>query len=111
MFRKIKSYFEYKKNKKIAKKEVVAIAATILPLIRTASSKSADIVNFVTRLSDESKRIEGEQLIKMVLDNISDMLKTDNKRIIEIFTYLASLSPSDINKILVHSITETMEKN
>ena len=102
---------EYRRNRKIAKKEIAAIAATALPLIRTVTSKSADITNFVTRLAEESKNIEGEQLVQMILDNISGILKTDNNRIIEIFTYMAGLSPSDMNNILVHSISETMKKD
>lgn len=31
-----------------------------------------------------------------------------NSRIIKIFTYIADLSPEDIQKILVHSMVETM---
>lgn len=111
MLNKIKKYFEYRKNRKIAKREIVAIAATILPLIHTVASKSVDITNFITRLATVTKNVEGEQLVQMILDNISGILNTDNNRILEIFTYLVELSPADINKILVHSISETMKKD
>lgn len=35
-------------------------------------------------------------------------LLSDGKRILEIFTYMAELTPEDIQKILVHSSVETM---
>lgn len=35
-------------------------------------------------------------------------LLSDQKRILEIFTYMAELTPEDIQKILVHSSVETM---
>lgn len=111
MLNKIKKYCEYRKNRKIAKREIVAIAATILPHIHTVTRKSADITNFITRLATEAKNVEGDQLIQMILDNVSGILNTDNNRILEIFTYLAGLSPSDMNKILVHSMSETIKKD
>lgn len=108
MIKKLKEYLLYRRNKKIAKRELTAIAATTLPLIQNASDKASNIVNFVTRLAEETKKMEGEQLIRMVLDDVSDMLETDNSRIIEIFSYLANMSPEDIQKILVHSLVETI---
>lgn len=110
MFKRIKERLEYRKNIKIVKKEIAAIVATTLPLIHTITSKSADITNFVTRLATETKNVEGEQLIQMVLDNVSDILNTDNNRIVEILTYLAGLTPEDIQKIIVHSVTETIQE-
>lgn len=35
-------------------------------------------------------------------------LLSDGKRILEIITYMAELTPEDIQKILVHSAVETM---
>lgn len=46
----------------------------------------------------------------MVLNEVSTALQTDNNRIIEILTYMANLQPEDIQKILVHSVVETMPK-
>ena len=108
MINKIKEYFEYRRNKKIAKRELTKIAATTLPVIREISNKGTDIAKFVVKLTNETKNIKGERLIELVLNEVSTALQTDNNRIIEILTYMASLSPQDIQKILVHSIVETM---
>ena len=108
MINRIKEYLEYRKNKKIAKKELAKIAATTLPVIREISNKGTDIAKFVVKLTNETKNIKGERLVELVLNEVSTTLQTDNNRIIEIFTYMASLSPEDIQKVLVHSITETL---
>ena len=108
MINRIKEYFEYRRNKKIAKREFAKMAATTLPVIREVSDKGADIVKFVVKLTNETKNIKGERLVKMVLNEVSTALQTDNNRIIEILTYMASLSPQDIQKVLVHSTVETM---
>lgn len=76
--------------------------------MRNISDKGSSIVNFVTRLAEETKEVEGEQLIRMVLDEVSTILDTDNDQIVEILSYLASMSPEDIQKILVHSLVETI---
>ena len=108
MIKRIKEYLEYRKNKKIAKREFAKMVATTLPVIRKVSDKGADIVKFIVKLTNESKNVEGERLVEMVLNEVSAALKTDNNRIIEILTYMASLSPQDIQKVLVHSAVETM---
>ena len=108
MINRIKEYFEYRRNKKIAKRELAKMAATTLHVIREVSDKGADIVKFIVKLTNESKNVEGERLVEMVLNELSTALQTDNNRIIEILTYMASLSPQDIQKILVHSIVETL---
>ena len=108
MIKRIKEYLEYRKNKKIAKRELAKMGATVLPVVRTVSTKGADIVKFIVKLTNESKNVEGERLVEMVLNEVSVALKTDNNRIIEILTYMANLKPEDIQKILVHSIVETM---
>ena len=105
---KIKEYIEYRHNKKIAKRELAKMAATALPVIREVSDKGTDIAKFVVKLTNETKNIKGERLVELVLNEVSTALQTDNNRIIEILTYMASLSPQDIQKILVHSIVETM---
>ena len=108
MFNKIKEYSEYRKNKRIAKYELAEMAATTLPVIREVSDKGTDIAKFVVKLTNETKNIKGEKLVELVLNELSTALHTDNNRIIEILTYMASLSPEDIQKVLVHSITETL---
>lgn len=57
------------------------------------STKGADIVKFVVKLTNETKNVDGERLIAMVLNEVSTALHTDNSRIIDILTYMASLSP------------------
>ena len=108
MINRIKEYFEYRKNKKIAKRELAKMVATTLPVIREVSDKGTDIAKFIVKLTNETKNIKGERLVEMVLNEVSTALQTDNNRIIEILTYMASLSPQDIQKVLVHSAVETM---
>ena len=109
MFNKIKEYSEYRRNKKIAKRELANIASTTLPVIREVSDKGTDIAKFVVKLTNDTKNVEGEKLVEMVLNELSTALQTDMNRIIEILTYMASLSPQDIQKVLVHSVVETMQ--
>lgn len=108
MTNRIKGYLEYRRNKKIAKRELARIVATTLPVVREISDKGADIAKFVVKLTNETKNIEGEKLVEMVLNEVSTVLQTNNNRLIEIFTYMANLQPADIQKILVHSMVETM---
>ena len=108
MIKRIKEYLEYRRNKRIAKRELAKMAATTLPVIREVSDKGTDIAKFVVKLTKETKNIKGERLVEMVLNDVSTALQTDNNRIIEILTYMASLSPQDIQKVLVHSAVETM---
>ena len=68
----------------------------------------ADIAKFVVRLVNETKDINGDELVKIVISNIADVLKTSDNRLIEIVTYMASLSPEDIQKVIVHSMVQTM---
>ena len=108
MIKRIKEYLEYRRNKRIAKRELAKMAATTLPVIREVSDKGTDIVKFIVKLTNETKNVEGERLIELVLNEVSNALQTDNNRIIEILSYLANLSPQDIQKVLVHSAVETM---
>lgn len=108
MINRMKEYLEYRRNKKIAKRELAKMAATTLPVIREVSDKGADIVNFVVKLTNETKNIKGERLVELVLNEVSTALQTDNSRIIEILSYMANLKPDEIQKILVHSVVETM---
>lgn len=111
MINRIKEYFEYRRNKKIAKREIAKIAATTLPVVKEFASNGTDIAKFIVRLTNEAKNVKGERLIEMVLNEVSTALQTDNNRIIEILTYMANMSPQDIQKVLVHSMVETMPDN
>lgn len=108
MINRMKEYLEYRRNKKIAKRELVKIAATVLPTIREVSDKGTDIAKFVVKLTNETKNIKGERLVELVLNEVSTTLQTDSERIIQIGQYMANLKPDEIQKILVHSMVETM---
>lgn len=108
MIKRINEYLEHRHNKKIAKRELAKMVATTLPVIREVSDKGTDIAKFVVKLTNETKNVKGERLVEMVLNEVSTALQVDNNRIIEILTYMASLSPEDIQKILVHSVVDTM---
>lgn len=108
MFKKIKDYFEYRKNVRNAKKQIAHLINTTIPIVNEVSEHSADIVKFIIKFVESTKSIDNEKLIEMVLSEVSHVLQTDNDRIIEILTYLANLSQDDIQKILVHSVVETM---
>lgn len=108
MINRMKEYLEYRRNKKIAKRELAKMAATTLLVIREVSDKGADIVNFVVKLTNETKNIKGERLVELVLNEVSTTLQTDNSRIIEILSYMANLKPDEIQKVLLHSMVETM---
>ena len=45
----------------------------------------------------------------MVLSELASVLNTNESRIIEIASYIATLSAGDIQKIIAHSIVETMD--
>lgn len=107
MMKRIMGYLEYRKNRKIAKREFAKMAAVALPTIRKITEKNAQTVAFIHRLADSAKNIEGDQLVKLVLDEVADTLKTSNSRIIEVLTYMSNLSPEDMGRIFVHSVAET----
>lgn len=111
MIKKIKEYLEYRRNKKIAKRELAKVTATTLPVVREVFGKGTNIAKFIVRLTNEMNNIEGERLIELVLNEISTILQTDNNRIVEILTYMVNLKPEEIQKILMNSLVETMPKN
>lgn len=110
MVKKIKEYFEYRKSVRNAKRELIKLMNTTLPLVNSVSERSGDIFNFVVKLTETMRNIDNDKLVEMVLSEVSHALQTDNTRIIEILTYMANLSQQDIQKILVHSVVETMPK-
>lgn len=109
MIKKIKEYLEYRRNKKLVKKEIAKIGASILPIVSNASTVGKDVIMFVTKLANESNKIEGEQFIEMILSELSKMLQTDNERILQIITYIAQLSPRDIQNIITNAAVNTMD--
>lgn len=111
MFENIKANKEYRKNKKIAKRELVKIMANTLPTVNKITVKGVDVLNFVNKTIEASKNVSGEEVIKIILSNLAEVLKTNESRIVEIFTYMASLSPEDIEKIISYSVINTMKDN
>lgn len=108
MIKKLKRYLEYRKDKKLAKRELSKMAATLLPAIRNFAEKKADTLNFIQKLVIATSSLSGEELIKVVLDVIADKLATDQTRIAEILQFMANMKPDDIQKVLLHSVVETM---
>lgn len=102
MFR-IREYLEYKKNKKIAKREMAKLAATTLPLVNQASEKSADIIKFVLHLVDAAKDAKDEKLLETVVHEIAILIDKNEKQIINVLSYMAGLSRDDIMKIVSYS--------
>lgn len=102
MFR-IREYLEYKKNKKIAKREMAKLAATTLPLVNQASEKSADIIKFVLHLVDAAKDAKDEKLLEIVVHEIAILIDKNEKQIINVLSYMAGLSRDDIMKIVFYS--------
>ena len=97
------SYFEYRKNKRIAKQEMAKLAATALPLVNEITERNTDIVQFVLDLVNTCKGLGGEKLVEKVLNEMSLLLESTQPRLLEILTYLAGMSPEDIQKVLVHA--------
>lgn len=110
MFEKIKEYITYKRNKKIAKREVMQILSSTLPVIREFAEHKADILNFIKNTTFAAKDMNGSELVKMVIDTFADKFSVDHERFIEVGSYLIGLSPEEMQKILVHSMVETIEK-
>lgn len=107
MIKKLKAYFEYRKNKRAVCKELAALDATFLPALNTLMSKSADLAMFFIKLSECTGTVSGETLIKTVLDLTADKLETDHTRLLEILRYIASLPPEDLQKIVINAMVET----
>jgi hypothetical protein len=111
MFENIKANKEYRRNKKIAKRELAKIMANTLPTVNKITVKGVDVLNFVNKTIEASKNVSGEEVIKIILSNLAEVLKTNESRIVEIFTYMASLSLEDREKIISHSVINTMKDN
>lgn len=108
MIKKIKEYLTYRRNTRIAKRELAQMAAAALPVIRRISEQSTDILGFIAKLAKETKNVGGERFLELVLREISGTLQTSSGQIIEMLTYIAGLKPEDIRKLLMHSLVETL---
>lgn len=110
MFDRIKEYITYRRSKKIVKKELINMAATTLPVIREFVKHKADTLDFIKNTTFAAKDMKGSELVNMVVDAFADKFSVDHERFIEVGSYLIGLSPEEIQKILVHSMVETIEK-
>lgn len=108
---KIKDCLEYRRNKRSAKHEVYKMGAAALPVIGKFVHKRADTIEFIQKLVESSKNIDGERLIEMVLDEAADKLLADRTRLVEILRYIVTLNTEDIRKIISHAATETISEN
>ena len=110
MFDRIKAYITYRKNKKIAKREFINMVATTLPIISEFTEHKAATLDFIKNTVLAAKNMDSSELVKMVIDTFADKFSVDHERFIEVGSYLIGLSPEEMQKILVHSMIETIPK-
>lgn len=108
MIKWIKDYLEYRKNKKIIV-NALANNTTAISMIGEIIESKKDWIDFILRLSKETKTLDDEQLVSMVLKELSDKLSTDNTRLVEILKYIFAMTPEQLNKLFVHAVVETMD--
>lgn len=77
MFENIKANKEYRRNKKIAKRELAKIMANTLPTVNKITVKGVDVLNFINKTIEASKNVSGEEVIKIILSNLAEVLKTN----------------------------------
>lgn len=116
--KKIKNYFEYRKNRKIFKKNITKLGNTILPLINIITSSGLNIVAFATKLVETCGNLEGEELIKethnLFIDSLevfANKFEVDEERLYEIVKYIATLDKDDIKKILMDAQISTLHED
>lgn len=106
-----KDYLEYRKNKRIAIRELAQMLSTAMPSIREFIENRATILDMVKHTALVAKNMEGSELVDIVVDSLSDIFSVNHERFIEVGSYLMGLSPEDMQKIIVHSMVETMQKD
>lgn len=111
MFDRIKEYITYKRNKKIAKRELARMLSSILPVIREFAEHKTDTLDFIKNTALAAKDIEGSELVNMFIDSAANMFSVSHERFIEVGSYLIGLSPKEMQKILIHSMVETIHSN
>lgn len=109
MFGKIKEYFTYRKNIKTVKRELVQTAANTLPFFTKTTLEVLDFVNFISHVTSECNKMEGQELISAVIGEIADKLETDETRIFEIIQYIFTLDIQDLKEIVTKAQVETLD--
>lgn len=106
MFDRIKEYITYKRNKKIAKRELARMLSTTLPVIREFAEHKTDTLDFIKNTALTARDMDGSELVNMFINSIADMFSVSHERFVEVGSYLINLSPDEMQKILVHSMVE-----
>lgn len=107
---KLNEWIEYRKNKKTAKREIAKIMAATLPTINSVTSNATDIAKVFVSVTESCKNTPQDELVSTAITTIADKFEEDESRVYEIVKYITTLSPTDINKILVDATVETMDK-
>ncbi len=105
--KKVKEYLEFRKNCRVAREEMINFATVVFPVVTELTKNYFDIVKFVLSLTEASKNVADDELLKFILSETAKLLGKSENRIMEIITYMANLSEEDIQKILVHSVVES----
>lgn len=100
-------WLEYRRNRRIAKRELAKIMSTTLPVVRKVSTSSADIATFALELINTCKGLSGEALVDKLFGEASLLLETTQPRLLEIISYMANLSAEEMQKIVTHSIVHS----
>jgi len=115
MFNKFKEYREYRRNKKVVKKEFITLASDVLPLMSKITGNALQFINFATYVMNECNTLSGEDLANRLQGIINDSIKTfadkfetDETRLYEIIQYIATLDKDDIQKIITEAQVETL---
>ena len=115
MFNKFKEYREYRRNKKVVKKEFITLASDVLPLMSKITGNALQFINFATYVMNECNTLSGEDLANRLQEIINDSIKTfadkfetDETRLYEIIQYIATLDKDDIQKIITEAQVETL---
>ena len=49
----------------------------------------------------------GEKFFELLLNELSNTLKTDNERLLEVLSYISKLSPREIQAVITDAIVNT----
>lgn len=73
MFTRIREYVEFRKNKRIVKRELAQMAAATLPVMREISDKGTNLMNDLTvSLANLSAEDIQRNLVHFLVENIPD---------------------------------------
>ena len=105
--KKFNEWIEYRKNKKIVKRQIMA---TSLPTIRKVVTNSSDISKTILSIVDACKDTTKDELIATTIAVLAEKFEEDEIRVYDTVKYITTLSPDDIRKIVIDATVETMDK-